>query len=669
MIDYQTIERIKSATDIVEVISEFVSLRKAGTNYKALCPFHNERTPSFMVSQTKGIYKCFSCGEAGDAIRFLMNHEQMSYPDALRWLARKYGIEIHEKDITPEERQAHDMRASLFIVNKWAGDYFQHILYETPEGQSVGLAYLRKRGFRDDIIRKFQIGYALPSRDALAKEAVSKGYREEFLLKTGLCKQLENGTLRDKFYDRVIFPVHTLDGRIVAFGARILNTENKNAPKYLNSPESEIYLKRNELYGIYFAKKAIQKNDRCYLVEGYTDVISMHQCGIENVVASSGTSLTYEQIRLIHRFTSHLTVLYDGDSAGIKASLRGINMLLEEGMDIKVLLLPDGDDPDSFARKHNAEEYVQYIEEHQVDFIRFKIDILLKDSNGDPFKQGQVVDDIMESISLIPDTVIRAYYIKECSAQLNVQEQLLIDKSRQIRRKYYEEKRKQREQETARQEAEQARQISQEPVHTQKDEEKWIATPPRKHSMPVLPPKEQRTARFRKEEQLMRAIVRYGEKQMGVDDNGNGLSVIKYLQQELAEQELAFEYPLFDKMMQEAIVHQGDPNFIASKFFVQHPDEQISQMGALLVSEQYQLNSTSLKNHQITDSIENLNHNVPLMVIDLLLAIVNEQIKEIMSKMQSDTEHDEDDNRLMMERYKELKESQQNLQEALRSYN
>ena len=316
MIDYQTIERIKSATDIVEVISEFVSLRKAGTNYKALCPFHNERTPSFMVSQTKGIYKCFSCGEAGDAIRFLMNHEQMTYPDALRWLARKYGIEIHEKELTPEERQAHDMRASLFIVNQWAGEYFQHILHDTPEGQSVGLAYFRKRGFRDDIIRKFQLGYALPSRDALAKEAVKKGYKEEFLVRTGLCKQQPDGSLRDKFYDRVIFPVHTLDGRIVAFGARILNTENKNAPKYLNSPESEIYLKRNELYGIYLAKKAIQKNDRCYLVEGYTDVISMHQCGIENVVASSGTSLTYEQIRRRLRRHQSLAARYQYAAGG-----------------------------------------------------------------------------------------------------------------------------------------------------------------------------------------------------------------------------------------------------------------------------------------------------------------------------------------------------------------
>ena len=666
MIDYQTIERIKSATDIVEVISEFVSLRKAGTNYKALCPFHNERTPSFMVSQTKGIYKCFSCGEAGDAIRFLMNHEQMTYPDALRWLARKYGIEIHEKELTPEERQAHDMRASLFIVNQWAGEYFQHILHDTPEGQSVGLAYFRKRGFRDDIIRKFQLGYALPSRDALAKEAVKKGYKEEFLVRTGLCKQQPDGSLRDKFYDRVIFPVHTLDGRIVAFGARILNTENKNAPKYLNSPESEIYLKRNELYGIYLAKKAIQKNDRCYLVEGYTDVISMHQCGIENVVASSGTSLTYEQIRLIHRFTNHLTVLYDGDSAGIKASLRGINMLLEEGMNIKVLLLPDGDDPDSFARKHDAEEYVKYIEEHQVDFIRFKIGILLEDSAGDPFKKGQVVDDIMESIALIPDTVIRAYYIKECSTLLDVQEQLLIDKSRKIRRDYYEEKRKQKEQEAARQEAEKARLISAEPAPTNKPEEGWITPKPRKPHTPVVPPKKQQTLRYQKEEQLMRTIVRYGEKAMGEDDNGHRINVIQYLNQELTRQELSFEYPLFDKMMKEAMEHQAEPGFVASRFFVQHPDEQISQMGALLVSDQYQLSATFLKDHNVTDDIENLNQNVPLMVVDLILAIVNGQIKDVMAKIQADTERSNDEQMQLMGQYKSLKESQQRLQQMLK---
>lgn len=363
MIDQATIDRILDAAQIVEVVSDFVTLRKRGVNYVGLCPFHNEKTPSFSVSPSKGLCKCFSCGKGGNAVHFIMEHEQMSYPEALRYLAKKYNIEIKERELTNEEKEVQSNRESMFIVNNFARDYFQNILKNHIDGRSIGLAYFRQRGFRDDIIDKFQLGFSTEGRDALAQEALRKGFKQEFLVKTGLCYETDDHKLRDRFWGRVMFPVHTLSGKVVAFGGRVLSTENKKLAKYVNSPESEIYHKSNELYGIYFAKQAIVKQDRCFLVEGYTDVISMHQSGVENVVASSGTSLTPGQIRLIHRFTNNITVLYDGDMAGIKASIRGIDMLLEEGMNIKVCLLPDGDDPDSFARKHNATEFQNFIQE------------------------------------------------------------------------------------------------------------------------------------------------------------------------------------------------------------------------------------------------------------------------------------------------------------------
>ena len=392
MIDQATIDRILDAAQIVDVVSEFVTLRKRGVNYIGLCPFHNEKTPSFSVSPSKGVCKCFSCGKGGNVIHFIMEHEQLSYYEALKWLARKYNIEIKERELTNEEKQANSLRESLFVVNQFASEYFQDILYNHIDGQRIGMTYLRGRGFRDDIIKKFQLGYSTESRDALAKAALQKGYKEDFLIKTGLCYKKDDGTLRDRFWGRVIFPVHTISGKVVAFGGRVLSAATKNVQmKYVNSPESEIYHKSKELYGIYFAKQAIVRQDRCFLVEGYTDVISMHQSGIENVVASSGTALTSDQIRLIHRFTNNITVLYDGDGAGIKASIRGIDMLLEEGMNVKVCLLPDGDDPDSFARKHNATDYQAYINAHEVDFIRFKTNLLLEEAGKDPHPRMQPV--------------------------------------------------------------------------------------------------------------------------------------------------------------------------------------------------------------------------------------------------------------------------------------
>ena len=433
MIDRETVQKIMDTANIVEVVSEFVTLRRAGVNYRGLCPFHDEKTPSFYVSPSRGICKCFSCGKGGNAVHFLMEHEQLSYPEALRWLAKKYNIEIHEKELTDEERQAASERESMFIINEWAAGFFQNILHNHADGIAIGMAYFRNRGFRDDTIHEFSLGFCPKERTALAEAARAKGFKDEYLEKTGLCYKRDDGKMIDRFSGRVIFPVHTVSGKIVAFGGRVLKTDEKIA-KYVNSPESEIYNKRNELYGLYIAKHSIVKEDRCFLVEGYTDVISMHQSGIKNVVASSGTSLTPGQIRMIHRFTNNITVLYDGDAAGIKASLRGIDMLLSEGMNVKVVLLPDGDDPDSFARKNNATTFREYINSHQTDFITFKTELLMNDSANDPVGRAALVDNIVRSISVIPDKILCSMYVKECSRTMNVEESLLIDAVAKLKR-------------------------------------------------------------------------------------------------------------------------------------------------------------------------------------------------------------------------------------------
>ena len=449
MIDKATIDKIMDAANIVDVVSEFVALRKAGVNYKGLCPFHDEKTPSFMVSPSKGYCHCFSCGKGGNAVGFIMEHEQMTYPEALRWLAKKYNIEIHDRELSAEERREANDRESMFIVNEWAMKYFQDNLNNHVEGRAIGMQYFRQRGFRDDTINKFMLGYALQEKDALAKAARAKGFNEQYLIDTGLCYRKDNGQLQDRYYGRVIFPVHNVTGRIVAFGGRILSNDKKLA-KYVNSPESLIYHKSNELYGIYLAKQAISKNDRCYLVEGYIDVTSMHQHGVENVVASSGTSLTTGQIRLIRRFTPNITVLYDGDPAGIHASIRGIDMLLSEGMNVKVLLLPDGDDPDSFARKHPAQEFRDYIEEHQTDFIAFKTNLLLKGVT-DPIKRSEAINSIVHSVAVIQDPIKRATYIADCAHRLGMNENTLIGTMNNFIREGQEQLRKEQQREERRQ--------------------------------------------------------------------------------------------------------------------------------------------------------------------------------------------------------------------------
>lgn len=457
MIDRSTVDRIMAAADIVDVVKDFVTLRKSGTNYKGLCPFHDERTPSFMVSPTKQLCKCFSCGKGGNVVKFLMEHEQLTYPEALKWLAKKYGIEVRERELSDEEKAASTERESMFIVNEFARDFFLRTLHESVDGMAIGKTYFRTRGLRDDIIRTFQLGYSPEDREALALEARLRGYETKYLVDTGLCIADAGGRLFDRYAGRVIFPVHDISGRVVAFGGRTLlskeEQKRRSIGKYVNSPESSIYSKKRELYGLFQAKRAIGKYDRVYLVEGYLDVISMYQSGIENVVASSGTSLTAEQVRKIHRFTDNVTVLYDGDAAGIHAALRGVDMLLADGLNVKVLLLPDGEDPDSFAQSHTAEELRNYIEEHQTDFIQFKTDLLLANSKGDPLRRASVIKDVVLSISVIPDNILRETYIHEFAGRMGIDESTIVNEVNIARKRVRDEQREEAARSAAREQA------------------------------------------------------------------------------------------------------------------------------------------------------------------------------------------------------------------------
>ena len=653
MIDQATIDRILDAAQIVEVVSDFVTLRKRGVNYVGLCPFHNEKTPSFSVSPSKGLCKCFSCGKGGNAVHFIMEHEQMSYPEALRYLAKKYNIEIKERELTNEEKEVQSNRESMFIVNNFARDYFQNILKNHVDGRSIGLAYFRQRGFRDDIIDKFQLGFSTEGRDALAQEALRKGFKQEFLVKTGLCYETDDHKLRDRFWGRVMFPVHTLSGKVVAFGGRVLSTENKKLAKYVNSPESEIYHKSNELYGIYFAKQAIVKQDRCFLVEGYTDVISMHQSGVENVVASSGTSLTPGQIRLIHRFTNNITVLYDGDMAGIKASIRGIDMLLEEGMNIKVCLLPDGDDPDSFARKHNATEFQNFIQEHETDFIRFKAQLLMEDAGKDPMKRAELINDIVRSIAVIPEAIVRDVYIKECGQLLRIEDKLLVSEVAKRRELQAEKGNK--------------------PIASNN-----APTPQPGDMPPPFPPEEMEADTYQSfipqegkegqefykyERLIIQMIVRYGEKVMCnlTDEEGNEVpvTVVEYVINDLKEDELAFHNPLHRRILSEASEHIHDQEFASERFFVAHPDPKISTIATELASDRYQLSKYHSKTQKLVTDEERLYEMVPMLMINFKNAIVAEELKHIMYALQDPSiANDNAQCDAVMQRYKEMKEIQ-----------
>lgn len=642
MIDQATIDRIIDAAQIVDVVSEFVTLRRAGVNYKGLCPFHNEKTPSFVVSPSKGLCKCFSCGKGGNVVHFIMEHEQLSYYEALKFLAKKYNIEVKERELTDEEKQVQSLRESLFIVNGFAAEYFQSILYNHIDGKSIGMGYFRQRGFRDDIIKKFQLGYSTDQRDALAQEAMKKGYQQDYLTKTGLCYTTDDGRIRDRFWGRVIFPVHTLSGKVVAFGGRVLKTDAKTA-KYVNSPESEIYHKSSELYGIYFAKQAIVKQDRCFLVEGYTDVISMHQSGIENVVASSGTSLTSGQIRLIHRFTNNITVLYDGDRAGIKASIRGIDMLLEEGMNIKVVLLPDGDDPDSFARKHNATEFQAYIESHQVDFIRFKTNLLLEEAGKDPIKRAELISDIVRSISVIPEAIVRTVYTKECSQLLQVDEKLLIAEVAKLKG----------------QQAEKAATPIKAGTEGNPSPNGEETVPTDTYSTYIPQEGKEHTEFYPKEQLIMQILIRYGEKVMCHISNEEGenipITVIEYIINDLKQDELSFHNALHRTILSEAGTHIHDKSFVSERYFLAHPSQEISKLAAELASDRYQLSKYHSKAQHVIADEERLYELVPHLMIDFKSAIIKEELKHILRALQNpDNIQDETKYMEIMKRYRDL---------------
>lgn len=612
MIDRPTVDRILEAANIVDVISEYVSLQKAGTSYKGLCPFHDDRTPSFSVSPAKGIYKCFSCGEAGNAAKFIMKYDQMTYHDALKVLAKRYGIEVHERELTTEEKQLENERESMFLVNEWAAKYFQNILHNHVDGKAIGLQYFRNRGFRDDIIEKFQLGFCLPGKQEFANAALKAGYKAEFLVKTGLCFERENGELADRFNGRVIFPWLNVSGKVIAFGGRLLDSRTKGiSQKYVNSPGSEIYQKDHALYGIYQAKKAIAKFDLVYMVEGYTDVVSMHQCGIENVVANSGTALSVFQIKLLRRFTSNIVLLYDGDEAGQHAALRGTDMLLSEGMNVKVLLLPDGKDPDELARNLTAEAFRKYIEETQTDFIVFKINVLLKGVT-DPVKRSEAINSIVQSIAVIKDPILRDTYLRECAHRTGMKENTLIA---QMNRFIYNDREQQRKEQVR--EAEQT--VSEEQVLRP-------ATPMQQAS--------------KVETMLVQAIVRDGEKiiirNVLNDETGEkiNLNVAQYIAYDLGLDNLSFKNPLSVQILTEAIEHSGDENFKAEEYFTHHPDILISTLAVKLSVDRFQLSESMQMKEREIDLRDRIMH----LILDYRMDYVEQHLKELQASLSAESD-------------------------------
>jgi DNA primase len=633
MIDRATVDKIMEATNIVDVVGEFVNLRKAGVNYKGLCPFHDDKTPSFMVSPARQICKCFACGEGGNAVNFLMKHEQITYPEALRWLAKKYNIEIQERELTDDEKREQSERESMFVVNEWACQYFHEILKNDIDGIAIGKQYFRSRGIRDDIIEKFQLGFALTKRDAMCNEAKRKGYQDEFLVKTGLAIQNEHG-IYDRFAGRAMFPWLNVSGKVVAFGGRKLDAATKGVQqKYVNSPDSEIYHKDRELYGIYQAKKAIVKEDCVYMVEGYTDVIAMHQCGLENVVANSGTALSNHQIRLLHRFTENIVLLYDGDEAGIHAAMRGTDMLLAEGMNIKVLLLPDGDDPDSFSRKHTAEQFKAYIEEHQTDFIQFKTDLLLKGVT-DPLKRSEAVSSILKSVSVIPDNLKRDAYLSECSHRLNVNAQTLVTTVNTYIQRDKEEKQKERERGDG--------------GTQQPERQEELIVPIGLHTA-----QEQTTE---VERLLIQNIIRHGEEVIykGVEtEDGQiiNLNVAQYIDYDLGADGLEFSNPLFNRILQEAVEHSAEPDFKADLYFMQHPDPEVSQLAANLGIDRHQLS----RSFQVNSNSNLLRQRIEHLILDFRMDIVSQHLKELQRKMK-EVGSDMAQVKELMEDYKQTQE-------------
>ena len=703
MIDRLTVDRILDAANIVDVVSDFVTLKRAGANLKGLCPFHDDRTPSFMVSPSKNICKCFACGKGGTPVHFIMEHEQLTYPEALRYLAKKYHIEVKEREQTDEEKAEQSERESLFAVNEWANEWFQQQMNETVDGRAIGLAYFRQRGFRDDLIRKFQLGFCPDKYDAQWKAGLEAGYNEDFLLKTGLCIRNEQGKTYDRFRNRVIFPIHTISGKVVGFGGRVLDSRTKGVQvKYQNSPESAIYSKKRELYGLFFAKKAIVQQDLCYLVEGYTDVMAMHQQGVENVVASSGTALTHEQIRAIHRFTENIVVIYDGDAAGIKASQRGIDMLLAEGMSVKLLLLPDGDDPDSFARKHTAAEYQQYLKEHQVDFIQFKTNLLLEEAQGDPIKLSRLTGNIVQSLAVIPDEITRTFYIKETSQMLAVEERIITTAVAKVRRQQREERQREREREASRQAgqvpgtspaetpaAQGASQggpvaVSQQPATPSSttssdfpsdltpEEEAMLAgiipgdgvitTAPAVNSLQSKQHQEE-TQFLQTEQLLVQVIVRYGERVMCNVESEQGetrpLTVVEFIQLSLEGDGIQFQSPQHQRILAEALEHFREEGFRCDRYFENHPDLAIAELSTELAHDKETLSKIHEKGIPVKADEERLVELVPHLMADYKLAVVERELREVMQQMKSpEVMADKERSIEVMKRFQEVKKVQ-----------
>ncbi len=648
MIPQSTIDRIVDAANIVDVVSDYVTLRRAGASYKGLCPFHDDKTPSFSVSPARGVCKCFSCGKGGNSVHFIMEMEQMSYVEALKHLAKKYGIPVEEEEMTDEQRQKMNERESMFAVNEWAAKYFSQTMMNNQDGRAIGLAYFRSRGFRDDIIAKFRLGFCLDSSDAMLKEAKAKGYNEKYLVDTGLCVKRDNGTLYDRFRGRAMFPWVAVNGKVVAFGGRVLDARTKGVnQKYVNSPDSIIYHKANELYGIFQAKKQIAKEDMVYMVEGYTDVLAMHQCGIENVVANSGTALNEAQIHLLHRFTNNITLLYDGDEAGIHAATRSTDMLLAEGMNVKILLLPDGDDPDSFSRKHNAQEFKEYVDAHQTDFILFKTNLLLKDAQRDPIKRAQLTEDIVKSIAVIPDEIIRSTYVHECAEILNMDEAVLMRGANKNRAAILENLKKEAQRERERQARllEAGKESGNDVDESRAGEVKDVkdaaddsfaslssesdTTQPPADIQPIATKQSLSEQRFiGLERMMMTLITRYGE-QLIDGENGDGTpsktSLAEYVQGDLEYDGIALRSPLYAKMLSLVCQHAHDEGFVASKFLINNQDEDISREAADLISDRYQLS----KGNQMAQTEEELKvAYLTRLLLDYKNAIIEEEMKE-----------------------------------------
>ena len=623
MIDRQTVEKIKDAADIVEVVSEFVTLRKSGANYKGLCPFHNEKTPSFMVSPARGTCHCFGCGKGGNPVSFLMEHEQMTYPEALRWLANKYHIEIVERELSNEEKEEQSLRESMFIVNEFAMQYFIDTLHNHPDGQAIGLQYFRSRGVRDDLIAKFQLGFDLNDRFAFASTAQKKGYKAELIEKVGICYKNERGELIDRYVGRVIFPWIGVSGKVVGFGGRKLDSATKGIQqKYVNSPDSEIFHKDRELYGLYQAKRAIAKEDRVYMVEGYTDVIAMHQAGIENVVANSGTALSYHQINILHRFTSNIILLYDGDEAGIHAALRGTDMLLSEGMNLRVLLFPAGEDPDSFARKMTATDFRKYIEEHQTDFIQFKTDLLLRNER-DPQKRAEAINSIVQSISMVVNPILRDTYLHDCSQRMGIAEATLITQMNKLIRERGGRK-------------PEASTDGQNP--TASAATSTVAKP--------IQREEKRVERL-----LAELVVKHGEVVIFdnvEDENGQAmtLNVAQFVAHNLQVDGLRFDNPLYTRILDEAVAHSSNPDWVAERYFVNHDELEISRF-AVPLSDLRGQNSGA----KIPDA-EEIRQRTLHLLLDFRVDYLDRRLREIKAEIAS-VGNDETRLRELMTEFKE----------------